>query len=120
MKNIELLENFKIGEISESGKSKEVKEIFNGERRRLVAVKLRDGASLAKHKAAEPITIMCLAGKGLFRAGVDLSDECEFRTGTLVTLAGGVEHEVVAHPALDLLVSNSRMFRTESRLTNKI
>ena len=105
MKNIELLKTLKIGEISESEKSKEVKEIFNGARRRLVEVKLRKNASLPKHKAVEPITILCLAGAGVFRAGADLSDECEFRAGTLVALEAGVEHEVIAQPALDLLVT---------------
>ena len=60
---------------------------------------------MPKHKAVEPITILCLAGKGLFRAGADLSDKCEFRAGTLVTLESNVEHEVVAQPALDLLVT---------------
>lgn len=105
MKNIELLKNLTLGEISESEKSKEVKEIFNGARRRLVEVKLRDKEILAKHKAKEPITVLCLAGSGVFRAGANLSDECELVAGTLVTLEAGVEHEVVAQPALDLLVT---------------
>lgn len=105
MENIKLLKNLKLGEISESKKSKEVKEIFNGARRRLVEVKLRNNDVLAKHKAVEPITVLCLAGAGVFRAGADLSDECELVAGTLITLEGGVEHEVVAQPALDLLVT---------------
>ncbi len=105
MESIELLKNLRLGEISESEKSKEIKEIFNGARRRLVEVKLRRNEILAKHKAVEPITVLCLAGTGVFRAGADLSDECELVAGTLITLEGGVEHEVVAQPALDLLVT---------------
>jgi quercetin dioxygenase-like cupin family protein len=41
----------------------------------------------------------------MFRAGSDLSDEQTLVAGTLITLEGGVEHEVVAQPALDLLVT---------------
>ena len=105
MKSIELLKTLKLGEISQSEKSKEVKEIFNGPRRRLVEVKLRNDEVLAKHKAVEPITVLCLAGNGIFRAGADLSDEQTLVAGTLITLEGGVEHEVIAQPALDLLVT---------------
>jgi hypothetical protein len=43
MKNIELIKNLKLSEIAVGEKSKEVKEIFNGTRRRLVEVKLRAG-----------------------------------------------------------------------------
>ncbi|HEV8159071.1 MAG TPA: hypothetical protein VGP58_08580 [Pyrinomonadaceae bacterium] len=105
MKNIELLKNFGLSEISESEKSKEVKEIFSDTRRRLVEVKLRNNEVLTKHKAVEPITVLCLAGTGVFRAGADLSEEQILVAGTLITLEGGVEHEVEASPALDLLVT---------------
>lgn len=105
MKNIELLKNLEIGGIFPSEKPKEVKEIFNGARRRIVEVKLRAGEMLTKHKAVEPITVLCLAGTGVFRAGRDLEDEQKLEPGTLITLEGGVEHEVVATPALNLLVT---------------
>lgn len=109
MKNIELIKNLNVGEISDSEKSKEVKEIFNGSRRRLIAVKLRNNDVLPKHKADEPITVLCLAGTGLFRAGSDLSEECRLVAGTLITLEGGVEHEVAAEPAIDLLVTKFKI-----------
>jgi quercetin dioxygenase-like cupin family protein len=105
MKNIELLKHLEIGEISESEKFKEVKEIFNGTRRRIVEVKLRNNSMMAKHKAIEPITVLCLAGTGVFRAGKDLEDEQKLQAGTLITLEAGIEHEVVAEPALNLLVT---------------
>lgn len=105
MKNIELIMNLNLGEIAETAKPKEAKEIFNGSRRRLIEVKLRDGEVLSKHQAAEPITVLCLAGQGVFRAGADLSDEQILSPGTLITLEGGIEHEVVAQPAIDLLVT---------------
>ncbi len=105
MKTIELLKNLNLGEIIEGEKNKDVKELFNGSRRRLMEVKLRNGEVLAKHKAVEPITVLCLAGNGVFRAGEGLSDEQILVTGTLITLEGGIDHEVVAQPAIDLLVT---------------
>lgn len=104
MKNIELLKNFELGKIS-GEKSKEVKEIFNGTRRRMVSVELRGGSVLSKHKAVEPITVFCLAGSGTFRAGNNLEDEQKLVAGTLITLASGVEHEVAAEPDINLLVT---------------
>jgi quercetin dioxygenase-like cupin family protein len=105
MTNIKLLKNLELGGISRIEKNKEVKELFNGTRRRLVEVKLRNNETLSKHKAIEPITVLCLAGAGTFRAGADLSEEQKLIAGTLIILDGGVEHEVVAEPALDLLVT---------------
>ena len=69
MKKIESIKNLELGEISPSEKSKEVKEIFKGTRRHIIEVTLRNNGILAKHKAAEPITVLCLAGSGTFRAG---------------------------------------------------
>jgi quercetin dioxygenase-like cupin family protein len=105
MKNIELLKSFELHKISESEKDKEVKELFNGTHRRLVEVTLRNNETLSKHKAIEPITVFCLAGRGTFRAGRDLEDKQKLVAGTLITLEGGVEHEVVAEPEISLLVT---------------
>lgn len=69
MKTIELLEKFEIGGQVSAAKDKEVRELYNGARRRMVEVKLRENAVLARHKAAEPISVLCLSGKGVFTAG---------------------------------------------------
>jgi quercetin dioxygenase-like cupin family protein len=105
MNNIQVLKNFEFGKVADGEKSKEVKEIFNGSRRRLVSVELRNSEVLSKHKANEPITIFCLAGSGTFWAGKDLEDEQKLVAGTLITLEGGIEHEVVAEPSISLLVT---------------
>jgi quercetin dioxygenase-like cupin family protein len=105
MTNIELLKNLDLSEIPDEGKNKEVTELFNGTRRRLIEVSLRNNETLSKHTAIEPITVLCLAGAGTFRTGADLSEEQKLIAGTLVTLEGGVEHEVTAEPALRLLVT---------------
>ena len=68
LRNIELVKNLVLGEISHSEKSKEVKEIFSGTRRHLIEITLRNNAILTRHKAVEPITILCLAGNGTLRA----------------------------------------------------
>ena len=105
MKSIELLTNLTLGKISPGEKPKEVKEIFSGTRRHLIEITLRNKAILTRHKAAEPITVLCLAGNGTFRAGHDLEDEAKLAAGTLLTLAAAVEHEVVAEPELRLLIT---------------
>ena len=105
MKNIELIEKFKFGKIAESEKNKDVRKIFDGARRQIISIELRNSEVLSKHKANEPITIFCLAGNGKLLAGKDLEDEQVLTTGTLVTLEAQVEHEVVAQPDLHILVT---------------
>ncbi len=105
MKYIELLENFNLYKIADSEKSKVVKKVFDGTRRQIMSVELHNNEMLSKHKANEPITVFCLAGNGTFRAGKDLEDEQKLVAGTLITLEGGVEHEVVAEPDIHILVT---------------
>ncbi len=105
MKNIELLKIFELGQVPAGEKNKEVAEIYNGTRRRIVEVRLRNGETLAKHSAREPITVFCLAGSGTFRAGRDLEEEQKLETGTLITLEAEVEHAVVAEPEIHILVT---------------
>jgi len=105
MKTIELIENFEIGGKVSSVKDKEVRELYNGARRRMVEVKLRENAVLTRHKAAEPISVLCLSGKGVFTAGANLEDRLDLSAGGLLTLEGGIEHEVSAAPEIHLLVT---------------
>ncbi len=86
-------------------KDKDVRELFNGPMRRVVEVRLQNGAILARHKANEPITVFCVSGNGVFLAGPELDDSHAMRAGTLITLEAGVEHEVVADPRLHLIVT---------------
>lgn len=105
MQHIKLIKDFDVAPNTVLEKDKEVNELFNGPFRKLVEVRLHSGASLSKHKANEPITVFCLSGSGIFRAGADLDDSQILRAGTLITLEGAVEHEVVADPALHLIVT---------------
>ena len=108
MKNIELLETFKLGTIAGGEKNKEVNKIFEGSRRQILSITLRAGEVLAKHKAQEPITVFCLAGSGTFRAGKNLEESQKLDAGTLITLEPEIEHEVTAEPEIHILVSKFR------------
>ncbi len=105
MKNIHLIKTFDTDGMNEMLRDKEVSELFDGAFRKLIEVRLRNGAVLSRHKASEPITVFCVSGNGIFRAGADLEDELQLSTGTLLTLDAGVEHEVVAQPGIHLLVT---------------
>jgi quercetin dioxygenase-like cupin family protein len=105
MKTIELVEKFELGGQISSLKDKEVREIYNGARRRMVEVKLRENAVLTRHKTPEPISVLCLAGKGVFTAGANLEDRLDLSPGVLLTLEGGIEHEVAATPEIHILVT---------------
>ena len=105
MKNIEAVVQLSFGGDVPEERDKHVTEVFNGTRRRMVEVKLRHQAVLTRHKALEPITVLCLSGQGVFRAAPNLEDEQKLTPGTLLTLDAEVEHEVVAQPDLHLLVA---------------
>ena len=105
MKNIELIKELDFSGAIRAEKDIEVKELFSGVNRRIVEVKLLKNKILTKHKAAEPITVFCLAGSGIFLAGKDLEEKQTLTSGTLITLEAGIEHEVSAEPEIHLLVT---------------
>lgn len=102
---MELLRKIELGIISPNGKNKEVTKIFDGERRQIIEVILRNGEILSKHKAQEPIMVFCLAGNGKFSAGANLEESAALSAGVLLTLDGGIEHEVAALPELKIMVT---------------
>jgi quercetin dioxygenase-like cupin family protein len=105
MKNIELIKQFELGKIPKSAKNKDAAKIFDSTRRQMIEVILQNGEVLPKHKAREPITVFCLAGNGVFRAGKDLEEEQKLVAGTLITLEAEIEHEVIAEPEMHILVT---------------
>ncbi len=68
MKYIELIKELELNSNAVFAKDKEVNELFNGPFRKLVEVRLQNGATLSKHKANEPITVLmfsrqrCISG----------------------------------------------------------
>ena len=87
-----------------AGPDKEATKLFEGPRRRLVQITLRNGAVLAAHKAAVPITIHCVAGGGRLMLG-DSGESMELAPGVLVTLEPNVVHEVKGQPAVSILLT---------------
>lgn len=107
MRTIEWIKDLDLGTLtdSETAQDKDVSQLYDGPFRKLVEIRLRNSATLSKHKANEPITVLCLSGKGVFRAGPELQDIQALQPGTLITLDASIEHEVAAQPKLHLLVT---------------
>ena len=105
METIQLLETFDLGGQVKTEKNKEVRELYNGTRRRLLDIKLTENAILTRHTAPEPITVLCLSGKGIFSAGENLENKLDLSAGVLLTLEAGIQHEVAAEPEIHILVT---------------
>lgn len=88
----------------EPGTDKQVVSLFTGPGRTLVQITLRNGATLEAHKAAVPITIHCVAGSGTLRVSGQ-GPAVPLKPGVLVTLEPGVVHEIVAAPAVSILLT---------------
>ena len=86
------------------GKDKEVTPLFDGDRRKIIQITLRNKAILDAHKAAEPITIQCVAGKGLLIVGEE-KEEVELKEGVLVTIEPNVVHEIRALSKVSVLLT---------------
>lgn len=105
MHYIELINEFDPDRLEVMDKDKAVNVLFKGPFRQVIEVRLQNSAVLSKHKADVPITVFCIAGKGVFRAGPGLVDAQPLRAGTLITVEAGIDHEVVADPALHIIVT---------------
>ena len=90
-------------EITE-GKDKQVDVLFEGPRRKIVQITLRNNGVLESHKAAEPITIQCVAGKGTLTVGEE-KKSLELVPGVLVTIEPNTIHEIHGQPAVSILLS---------------
>jgi len=82
-----------------------VQKLVDDEIRTVLAISFRNEAVLSKHKAAEPITVLCLSGRAEFRAGEGFSDKAELLPGTLIALDANIEHEVTAMPDAQIVVT---------------
>lgn len=86
------------------GKNTEVTPLFDGERRKIIQITLRNEAILNAHKAAEPITIQCVAGNGLLIVGEE-KGEVKLKEGVLVTIESNIVHEIRALSAVSVLLT---------------
>ena len=102
LKTVYQLESVRTGD---DAKDVVFREVVNDDVRRIVEVWIRAGAVLAKHRAAEAITVLCLAGSGTFTAGSDLDSGTPIGVGTLITLDAEVDHAVSADTELHIMVT---------------
>ena len=105
MKHINMAESFPASSGNSGEGNKIVTKLLDDPQCQVMAIELRNGQKLSRHRAAEPISVFCVSGSGIFTAGTDLEDSEELTTGTLLTLAAGVDHEVTASPELRILVT---------------
>jgi quercetin dioxygenase-like cupin family protein len=105
MSNLQFVTKVDLCSLDDGSKPMEVRKLFDGESGTLIEIKLRNHHTLARHKAVEPITVLCLAGKGVFRAGSLLEEEHELIAGSLIVLAGGIEHEIEGQSDVAILVT---------------
>lgn len=85
-----------------TGKDREVQTLLADTWRKLVLIRLRNGALLADHSARVPITIQAVLGKGTLRVG---DNTFALAPGVIVPVDAHVEHNVQAEPAVALLVT---------------
>jgi quercetin dioxygenase-like cupin family protein len=93
------------------GKEREVQTLLADTWRKVVLIRLRDGALLADHSAKVPITIQALLGKGVLDVG---GEAYSLTPGVLVPVDAHVIHKVQADPALAILVTFFRQPETEA------
>ncbi len=87
------------------GKDKEVKMLFEGERRKIAQLTLRNGQRLESHSVEEPFILQCVTGKGeLIIGDGETAESIELMPGTFVTVEANVLHDVVSQPAISILL----------------
>lgn len=82
-----------------------VRELINDDRRRVLEISILAGSKLKRHRAAEPITVLCLKGEGRFDAGAELDESTDLSRGSLIALDSQIDHEVTAISDLRILVT---------------
>ena len=91
-------------EISD-GKDKEVTMLFEGERRKIAQLTLRNEMRLESHSVEEPFILQCIAGKGELIIGEgETAESIELLPGTYITVEANVLHDVVSQPAVSILL----------------
>jgi len=87
------------------GKEKEVNLLFEGERRKIVQLTLRNGKNLEGHSAKEPIVIQCVAGEGeLIINNAEDSNTIKLLPGTFVTVESNIMHDVIGKPSVSIVL----------------
>jgi len=106
--NAQTMGSYKVIDVTSvitDGKEKEVNMLFEGERRKIVQLTLRNGKNLEGHRAKEPIVIQCVAGEGeLIIKNAEDSNTIKLLPGTFVTVEANVVHDVVGKPMVSIVL----------------
>jgi quercetin dioxygenase-like cupin family protein len=105
MNYIKLLAEINFIDKQNTEKNKDVRVLLNNEKPQILEIKLFNGEVLAKHSSPTPISVLCLSGNGIFRAGENLEEEQKLTQGTLIYLEKNIAHEVIGEPNLGILVT---------------
>ena len=106
--NAQTMESYKVIDVTSEiadGTEKEVTMLFEGERRKIAQLTLRNGKNLEDHSAKEPIVIQCVAGEGeLIIKYAEESNTIKLLPGTFVTVEGNVMHDVIGKPSVSIVL----------------
>jgi len=106
--NAQTTNDFKVLEIQTEigeGKDKEVKVLFEGERRKIAQLTLRNEQRLESHSVEEPFILQCLSGNGELVIGDgENAKSIGLSPGNYVTVEANVIHDVVSQPAISILL----------------
>jgi quercetin dioxygenase-like cupin family protein len=106
--NAQTVESYKVIDVTSEiadGKEKEVTMLFEGERRKIAQLTLRNGKNLEDHSVKEPIVIQCVAGEGeLIIKYAKESNTIKLLPGTFVTVEGNVMHDVIGKPSVSIVL----------------
>ncbi|HRP91928.1 MAG TPA: hypothetical protein PLH53_03470 [Ignavibacteriaceae bacterium] len=87
------------------GKDKEAKVLFDGERRKIAQLTLRNEMSLKPHSVEEPITVQCFAGSGDLIIGEGENSELiKLQPGVFVTIDANVLHDIIGKPSVSIVL----------------
>ncbi|HRN26740.1 MAG: hypothetical protein IT276_01030 [Ignavibacteriaceae bacterium] len=87
------------------GKDKEAKVLFDGERRKIAQLTLRNEMSLKPHSVEEPITVQCVAGSGDLIIGEGENSELiKLQPGVFVTIDANVLHDIIGKPSVSIVL----------------
>ncbi len=106
--NAQTKERYKMLDIKneiDSGKDKEIKMLFEGTRRKIVQLTLRNEMNLKWHNVSEPITIQCITGEGemLIKSEYQ-TDTLKLLPGTFITLDPLINHDIIGKPSVSILL----------------
>lgn len=89
--------------VIDEGKELDENILFEGPKRKIAQVTMRDGKSLGAHSVDIPFLVYCTAGTGDLILGKE-KKSIELNEGIMITVEADVPHDVIAQPELSIIV----------------